>query len=60
MSGSKILAALEEFKAKYAWDESLIVPSSISAGRVAGAGAGGRCEDLSNTSIEDFIRASRS
>jgi hypothetical protein len=60
MGGSKILAALEEFKAKYAWDKSLIIPSNVSTSCVAGAGASRGHEEFSNTSIEDFLRAARS
>jgi hypothetical protein len=53
MAESKILRALEEFKAMYAWDKSLIVPVDNSPTVRPPSD-----EVHANTSIEDFLNGS--
>lgn len=50
MEESRILIALAEYKAKYAWDKSLITLATTPPEAP---------EPHSNTALEDFIRASQ-
>ena len=53
MSESKVFQALVEFKAKYAWDKSLVTDNTPVSAPALGA-------DLGDYSLRDFVAAAQS